>query len=121
VLAPLDLDVERWPWPLAQADAMVNINMIHISPWSATRALLRGARAVLPPGGVLYLYGPFQRDHRHTAPSNQDFDDGLRRCNAAWGVRDLDEVTQVATEEGLLRSEVVPMPSNNLSVLFRRP
>jgi SAM-dependent methyltransferase len=120
VLPPLDLDVERVPWPVTQADAVVNINMIHISPWSATGALMRGARLVLPPGGVLYLYGPFQRDHQHTAPSNQDFDQGLRRMNPAWGVRDLDEVTAVAAEQGLLRVEIVPMPANNLSVLFRR-
>jgi hypothetical protein len=120
VLPPLDLDVERWPWPIAQADAVININMIHISPWSATRALLRGARAVLPPGGVLYMYGPYQREHRHTAPSNQDFDEGLRRMNPAWGVRDLDDVTQVAAEEGLVRRDVVEMPANNLSVVFFR-
>ncbi len=120
VLPPVDLDVERVPWPVSQADAVVNINMIHIAPWSATRALMRGARAVLPPGGVLYLYGPFQRDHRHTAPSNQDFDQGLRRMNPAWGVRDLDDVTAVAAEEGLVRHQIVPMPANNLSVIFRR-
>lgn len=121
VLPPIELDVERWPWPVAQAEAVVCINMIHIAPWSATRALLRGARAVLPPGGVLYLYGPYQRDHRHTAPSNQDFDDGLRRMNPEWGVRDLDDVTEVAAEEGLARREVVAMPANNLSVIFARP
>ena len=120
MLPPVELDVERWPWPITQAAALVNINMIHISPWSATRALLRGARAVLPPGGVLYLYGPFQREQRHTAPSNEDFDRALRRMNAAWGVRDLGDVTQVAAEEGLTRSAVVPMPSNNLSVIFHR-
>ena len=120
VLPPVELDVESWPWPVLQADAVVNINMIHISPWSATRALMRGARAVLPVGGVLYLYGPFQRDRRHTAPSNQDFDEGLRRMNPDWGVRDLNDVTQVAAEEGLARREVVPMPSNNLSVVFHR-
>ena len=120
VLAPLDLDVERWPWPITYADAVVNINMIHIAPWSATGALMRGARAVLPVGGVLYLYGPFQRNGCHTAPSNQDFDEGLRRMNPAWGVRDLDVVTGVAAEAGLERIAVVPMPSNNLSVVFRR-
>ena len=121
VLPPLDLDVERSPWPIAYADAVVNINMIHIARWSATRALMRGAYAILPPGGVLYMYGPFQRNHCHTAPSNQDFDEGLRRMNPAWGVRDLDDVTKVAADEGLVRSEVVPMPSNNFSVTFHRP
>ena len=120
VLPPVELDVERWPWPITQADALVNINMIHISPWSATRALMLGARAVLPPGGVLYMYGPYQRNHRHTVPSNEDFDRGLRRMSAEWGVRDLDDVTQVAAEQGLVRREVVPMPSNNFSVVFQR-
>lgn len=121
VLPPLDLDVERWPWPILHAEAMVNINMIHIVRWSATRALMRGAAAVLPPGGVLYMYGPFQRNHGHTSESNQDFDEGLRRMNPAWGVRDLDDVTKVAADEGLVRSEVVAMPNNNFSLIFTRP
>ena len=99
---------------------MVNINMIHISPWSATLALMRGAGAVLPPGGVLYLYGPFQRDHTHTAPSNEDFDRSLRRMNPEWGVRDLEDVTQAANDSGLTRSDVVPMPINNFSIIFHR-
>ena len=121
VLPPLDLDVERWPWPILHAEAMVNINMIHIVRWSATRALLRGAAAVLPPGGVLYMYGPFQRNHSHISESNLDFDEGLRRMNPAWGVRDLDDVTKVAADEGLVRSEVVAMPNNNFSLIFTRP
>lgn len=121
VLPPLDLDVERWPWPILHAEAVVNINMIHIVRWSATRALLRGAYAVLPPGGVLYLYGPFQRNHSHTSESNKDFHEGLQRMNSAWGVRDLDDVTKIAADEGLVRSEVVAMPNNNLSVIFTRP
>ena len=66
---PLHLDVETAPWPIAEADAVVNINMLHIAPWSAAKALFAGAARLLPEGGVLFLYGPFKRDGRHTATS----------------------------------------------------
>jgi hypothetical protein len=75
---------------------------------------------VLPAGGVLYLYGPFQEHGRHTAPSNEAFDVSLRARNPAWGVRDLDEVTDLAVSNGFELIERVAMPANNLSVVFRR-
>jgi len=118
--APLDLDVAREPWPIGAADAIVCINMIHISPWTATLALFAGARRVLPAGAVLCLYGPFRRHGEHTAPSNAAFDADLRRRDPSWGVRDLETVTEVAAEAGLTLERVEPMPANNLTVLFRR-
>lgn len=117
---PLDLDAARHPWPVARADAVVCINMIHISPWSAADGLMRGAGAVLAPGGVLFLYGPFMRDGRHTAPSNAAFDRSLKDQNPAWGVRDLEEVAAYAAAHNLRRRETVEMPANNLSVIFER-
>jgi hypothetical protein len=118
--APLALDATSARWTIERADALVNINMIHIAPWAACEGLLRGAARVLPPGAPLVLYGPFRRGGRHTAPSNEAFDRGLRAQNAAWGVRDLDEVTRAAAAEGLPLAEIVEMPANNLSVIFRR-
>jgi SAM-dependent methyltransferase len=118
--APLRLDVEAPTWPVDGAAAVVCCNMIHIAPWSACAGLLAGAARTLVPGGLLYLYGPFQRDGRHTADSNRAFDEDLRRRNPAWGVRDLGEVTALAEANGLRRMEIVEMPANNLSVLFRR-
>ena len=118
--APARLDVTSAQWPIDRADAIVNCNMIHISPWAACEGLIAGAGRILPPGGVLYLYGPYRIDGRHTAPSNAEFDAYLRGQNAAWGIRDLAEVTDLAARHGLTLAETVPMPANNLSVIFRR-
>jgi len=107
------------PWPIRHADALVNLNMIHISPWSATEALFRGARRVLRRGAVLVMYGPYQVAGEHTAPSNQRFDESLRARDPAWGVRDLDAVRKVARAVGFHCEEVVQMPANNLSVVYR--
>jgi hypothetical protein len=118
LLPPIDLDATGEIWPLATADAVVCINMIHIAPWSACLGLLRGAARLLAPGGLLYLYGPFMRDGAHTAPSNAAFDESLRARDPAWGVRDLGAVSDAA--QGFARPAVIAMPANNLSVLFRR-
>ena len=120
VAPAVELDVERWPWPITRADAVVCINMIHIAPWSAAEALFAGAARLLPAQGVLFLYGPFKRDGQHTAESNQRFDDRLRAEDQRWGVRDLGDVTSLAAGAGFAEPEVVPMPANNLSVVFRR-
>jgi hypothetical protein len=116
----LDLDVRREPWPIGAVDAIVCINMIHIAPWEACLSLMSGAAQRLSPGGALFLYGPFKRGGVHTAPSNESFDASLRARDASWGVRDLDDVTRVAGKEQLSLDEVIEMPANNLSVIFRR-
>lgn len=123
VRAPLALDVHDLPWPLAApVAAIVCINVIHIAPQTATAALLDGAGRWLDPAGarLLYLYGPFRQAGRHTAPSNAAFDESLRAQNPSWGVRDLDDVTRLAAAAGFERAAVVPMPANNLSVVFAR-
>jgi SAM-dependent methyltransferase len=120
LLAPLRLDTTAEQWPVAHADALVCNNMIHISPWAVTEGLMRGAGRVLRPGGILYLYGPYKIDGRHTAPSNQEFDASLRARNVEWGIRDLGDVTDLAARHGFDLAETVPMPVNNLSVIFRR-
>lgn len=116
----VELDVQRWPWPVREADAIVCINMIHIAPWSACEALLRGAGALLQPGAPLYLYGAMKLDGRFTAPSNAEFDASLRARDPSWGVRDLAEVTHAAQAQGLVFEELVPMPANNFSLILRR-
>lgn len=120
VRAPLLLDVTAASWPVTHADAMLCINMVHISPWEATLALLDGAARLLPTGAPLVLYGPYQRGGEHTAPSNAAFDVSLRSRDPAWGVRDLDDVTAAASERGLSLDAVHEMPANNLTVVFRR-
>lgn len=120
LLSPIALDAGAGAWPVAAADAVVCINMIHIAPWSAAQGLVAGAAAILPAGGVLYLYGPFMRGGQHTAPSNEAFDASLRARDSAWGVRDLDDVARLAATSGLILNQTIDMPANNLSVLFRR-
>ena len=120
VRAPLAFDVSRLPWPVTAADAMVCINVIHISPWEATLALMQGAGALLPPGGVLVTYGPYRREGRHTAPSNEAFDADLRSRDPSWGIRDLEAVEEVARTHGLTLEEVAAMPANNFTLVFRR-
>jgi SAM-dependent methyltransferase len=114
------LDAGDVVWPMDCVDVVLCINMIHISPWSATVGLIRGAGRVLPASGLLFLYGPYRRDGRHTAPSNEAFDQDLRRRNADWGVRDLESIADLAGQAGFGPPAIAKMPANNLSVLFRR-
>lgn len=120
VLPPIALDAAMDPWPVTRADALVCINMVHIAPWSACEGLFRGAGRILPAGAPVVLYGPFVRDGAHTAPSNADFDRGLRARDPRWGVRDLADVTRVAESTGFCLDEIVAMPANNLTVVYRR-
>lgn len=120
LLAPLHLDATSEAWPVDEADAVFNANMIHISPWVACLGLLRGAGRTLRRGGVLVLYGPYRIDGAHTAPSNAAFDADLRSRDPAWGVRDLEEVIRVADGEGLTLEQRLAMPANNQTLVFRR-
>ncbi len=106
--------------PLDAAAAILCINVIHISPWDATEGLMRNAAALLPPGGLLYLYGPFAIDGGFEAPSNEAFDRQLRAQNETWGIRDLADVAAEAERNGLRLEDTVAMPANNLSVIFRK-
>lgn len=120
VLSPLCFDLAAGPWPVAAADAIVAINVLHYSPWESTPALFAGAAAVLPAGGVVYCYGPYRRAGVHTAPSNADFDDWLRSVDPRFAVRDLEALEAEAQRCGLRLDEVIDMPANNFSLVFRR-
>jgi hypothetical protein len=119
----LALDAAAPPaaWPIARADAVLCINMIHIAPWEAALGLVAGAaRLLVAPGAPLVLYGPFRRGGAHTAPSNAAFDASLRAQDPRWGVRDLEAVAGAAAEAGFGPPEAIAMPANNLTVVFRR-
>lgn len=119
--APIRLDVTApGDWPQGPFDAVVAINLIHISPWAVAEALMARAGERLVPGGVLYLYGPYRRGGAHTSASNAAFDADLRRRDPRWGVRDLEAVAAEAERHGLALQRVAEMPANNLSVLFVR-
>ena len=121
LLAPLRLDAaDPEAWPVERADAVVNINMIHISPWSAAQGLMTGAGRVLPSGGALFLYGPYLERDVPTAPSNLAFDESLKRRNPAWGLREVEAVAALAGQNGLSLAERIAMPANNLTLVFRK-
>ncbi|MEB3159909.1 MAG: DUF938 domain-containing protein [Synechocystis sp.] len=122
---PLDLDVTQVSWAVETDSlpdpitAIVAINMIHIAPWDATLGLLDGAARILPQAGILYLYGPYRQGQVKTAASNEAFDQSLKARNPTWGLRDLETVTAEAEARGLSLIQVVDMPANNLSVVFK--
>ena len=116
----LELDAASPEWPIAAADAVLCVNMIHIAPWAATPGLLAGAARLLPPGAPLVLYGPYRQRGVPLAESNAEFDRSLRERNPEWGLRDLEAVTEAAAAAGFTAGPVVPMPANNLTVVFRR-
>ncbi len=120
LLEPLRLDTRDPVWPVSDVQAALCCNMIHISPWESAVGLFAGLGRVLDAGGVFVLYGPFRLDGVHHAPSNEAFDRSLRSRDPSWGVRDLDAVTAVAAEHGLVQEELRALPANNHAVVFRK-
>jgi len=116
----LDIDASAQDWPIDKADTIICINMIHISPWRAATGLFAGAAKLLPPGGVLYTYGPYMRDGAHTSQSNADFDAELRRENPEWGVRSIEALCELAAACGFCAPGITSMPANNFSLIFKR-
>lgn len=121
--SPIALDARDAVWSvepeLQPITAIVNINMIHIAPWSACLGLMAGAQRILPSGGIVYLYGPFKQGGEHTAVSNVAFDQSLQMQNPEWGVRNLEDVIDAAQAQNLSLVTTIAMPANNLSVVFR--
>ena len=117
---PLALDAAAAVWPIAHADALLCINMIHISPWAAAEGLFAGAAHILPHGAPLVLYGPYREADVATAPSNEAFDASLKARNPAWGLRDLAVIDRLAERNGLGRTRRVAMPANNLMLVYRK-
>jgi SAM-dependent methyltransferase len=117
---PIALDAGATDWPIEQAEALLSINMVHISPWQSALGLLDGAARLLPPGAPLILYGPWIADGIATAPSNLAFDADLKRRNPQWGLRRIEDFAQAASERGLELAQTVAMPANNFMLLMRR-
>lgn len=120
VLPSLDIDASADVWPVERADAMIAINMVHISPWQATQGLMKAAGTLLPSGAPLILYGPYRREGQPLVQSNVEFDASLRARNPAWGIRLLEDVASLAEQSGLALTSVTEMPANNLCVVFAR-
>lgn len=120
IAPPVALDASARQWPVKAVDAILCINMVHISPWSATKGLMAGASQHLLASAPLYIYGPFRRAGTPTAPSNEAFDESLHSRNPDWGLRDLETVTELAQQSGFALETVLEMPANNLSLIFRK-
>ena len=117
---PIALDASSPMWPIDHADAVLSINMVHISPWAAALGLLQGAQRVLASGAPLVLYGPWLQRDIEPAPSNVAFDTDLKRRDPAWGLRTVEDFAAAATARELQLAETREMPANNLMLLFRR-
>jgi cyclopropane fatty-acyl-phospholipid synthase-like methyltransferase len=121
IRSALDLDMlDQATWPSQAYDALVCINMVHISPWAATEGLMQLASQCLPLGAILYLYGPYREAETPLAPSNANFDQGLKSRNPDWGLRHVADIEALAREHGLRLTLRTPMRANNLSLIFRR-
>jgi hypothetical protein len=117
---PLTIDASSASWPIDAADAVLSINMVHISPWASALGLLNGAARILPAGAPLILYGPWLKDDVPTAPSNLAFDSDLKRRDPAWGLRRVEDFATAADVRGLRLIETRAMPANNMMLLLRR-
>ncbi len=120
VAEPLAIDAAAADWAIGRADALLCINMVHISPWEATLGLLDGAARMLPDGAPLILYGPYRRAEVETAPSNEAFDASLKARDPRWGLRDVAEVNAAAAARGLGFERLVEMPASNIILVYRR-
>ena len=120
LLPPIDLDASSRPWAVTQADAVLCINMVHISPLAATEGLLAGAAALLAPGAPLILYGPYLEAAVETAPSNLEFDGWLKQRDPEFGLRSAEWLDERAAAHGFARTRRVAMPANNLTLVYRR-
>jgi Protein of unknown function (DUF938) len=120
VLPPLALDAASAHWPVEAADAVLCINMAHISPWEATLGLVAGAERLLAKGAPLILYGPWRREGVETAPSNEAFDASLKARHPRWGLRRVKELDAAADAHAFARTRLVEMPANNLMLVYRR-
>jgi SAM-dependent methyltransferase len=118
--APIWLDAASPEWAIGRADAVISINMVHISPWTSSLGLIEGAAQTLALGAPLIMYGPWLKDDVPTASSNLDFDADLKLRNPQWGLRRVEEFTAAAAEQNIQLEETRPMPAHNLMLLFKQ-
>ncbi|WP_370189365.1 DUF938 domain-containing protein [Qipengyuania sp.] len=114
------LDAAAGEWPIEAADAVLCVNMVHISPWEATVGLFAGAGRLLPAGAPLIFYGPFIEDGVETAPSNRAFDQSLKARDPRWGLRRVADIDALAISQNLQRTARHEMPANNLVLVYRK-
>jgi SAM-dependent methyltransferase len=122
--APTQLDASAADWRLAARGlpnrfmAMFCANVVHIAPWAVAEGIFAAAARHLAPDGRLLLYGPFRREGVHNSPGNEKFDEGLRRDNPEWGVRDTADLKALGAANGLRLADLIEMPANNAVLVF---
>jgi uncharacterized protein DUF938 len=99
---------------------ILSLNVIHISPFSVTKGIVKGAGKSLQKSGMLAFYGPFREDGVHTGEGNAAFDTRLRADNPDWGVRDLAEIVELGQAAGLNKIDLLQMPSNNRILILQK-
>ena len=122
---PLEIDVEKIPWKIPlrvvhSLQGIVSINMIHVAQWSSTEALFRESGKLLNKGQFLILYGPFKISNKHTSKSNYFFDNSLKMQNDLWGIKNLEEVCDESKKNGFSQEDIIRMPANNFSIIYRK-
>ena len=122
---PLEIDVEDIPWQIPfklahSLQGIVSINMIHVAQWTCTIALFKGAGKLLKKGNFLILYGPFKIGNKHTSHSNYLFENSLKIQNDLWGIRNVEQVTDEAKKNGFFQEDMITMPANNFSIIYRK-
>ena len=122
---PLDIDVEKTPWDipselLLSIEGIISINMVHIASWDCTKSLFNEAGKLLKNGKFLMLYGPFKIGNKHISQSNYSFDNSLKMQNKFWGIRNLEAVTDEAKKNGFFQEDMIMMPANNFSIIYRK-
>ena len=122
---PLELDVEKSSWPISSklsqsVEDIISINMIHVAKWTCTRSLFKGAGKLLKVGQFLFLYGPFKIGNKHISQSNYFFDNSLKMQNDLWGIRNIEEVNDEAKKNGFFQEDIISMPANNFSIIYRK-
>ena len=122
---PLQLDVEKSSWPISSKlsqsiEGIISINMIHVAKWTCTRSLFKGSGKLLKVGQFLFLYGPFKIGNKHISQSNYFFDNSLKMQNDLWGIRNIEEVNDEAKKNGFFQEDIISMPANNFSIIYRR-
>ena len=110
---PLLLDVNQTHWPELNVEAVFSANTIHIIDWTSVRAMIAGAGRLLPEKGILALYGPFNYDNAYTSASNASFDIWLKQRNPHSGIRNFEDVDELAKSANLYLQQDYAMPANN--------
>lgn len=110
---PLALDVNQAQWPMLQVDAVFSANAIHIMDWESVKVMIAGVGKLLSENGLLVLYGPFNYNNNYTSASNANFDVWLKDRDAQSGIRNFEDVEQLANAAGMIIIHDFTMPSNN--------